>query len=358
MKHIRGVVKRLCFDESGAVMVLVALALVVIVGMAGLVIDSGRLYLENQKIQNALDAAALAGAQELPNTNAATLAALEYAALNGLNPDELIIAFPSSSLITVEYTEEVKTYFLPVLGINEIQAGKLAGASQDYSPAWGSYTLFSASPSKDLKISGNTYYIEGSTHTNDDFKASGNTLTITGICDAVGSISVNGNNMDIPHRRAYSSHIDLPDYSEQVREQAESAGNIYHTNIHYNGNSINVENSIYVDGEVHLNGNNIIGCGAILAEDDIHINGNTIYNGSSDAICLYSLGDIHVNGNDLTINGILYAPNGEIKINGNNITINGKVISNTISLSGNTLNIIDDDSALQALPSSGCRLVI
>ncbi len=358
MKNMRAVIKQFCQDESGAVMVLVALGMVVLIGMMGVVIDGGRGYLERQKMQNALDAAALAGAQELPNTSTATLTALEYASLNGLNPDNLVVSFPSSGMIRVECTEDIDMYFLPVFNINQKSVNAFAGAAQDYSPAWASYTLFSGSSSDRLQINGNTYYIDGSSHTNDDFKANGSSLTITGICDAVGSISVNGSSMSIPHRRAYSDYIDLPDYSEQVREQAESAGNVYYTDMHYNGNSVNVENPICVDGEVHLNGNNINGCGAILAEEDIHINGNMINNSSSDAICLYSQEDIHVNGNDITISGILYAPNGEIKLNGNNINITGKVIANTISINGNTITITDDDSALQALPSSGVRLVL
>jgi len=358
VQDVRDSIERFYKDERGAVMVLVALGMVVFISMAGLVIDGGREYLERQKIQNALDAAALAGAQELPDTSAATLAALDYASLNGLNPHNLVVFFPSSGMITVECTEDIDMYFLPVLNINQKSVNAIAGAAQDYSPAWASYTLFSGSSTERLQINGNTYYIDGSSHTNDDFKANGSSITITGICDAVGSISVNGSSMSIPHRQAYSSHIELPDYSEEVREQAESAGNVHHTDIHYNGNNVNVEDPIYVEGEVHLNGNNISGCGAILAEEDIHINGNMINNSSSDAICLYSQQDIHVNGNDITISGILYAPNGEIKLNGNNINITGKVIANTISINGNTITIMDDDSALQALPSSGVRLVL
>ncbi len=358
MRNMRGAIRKFCLDESGAVMVLVALGMVVLIGMVGLVIDSGRVYLEQQKVQNALDAAALAGAQELPDTNAATLTALDYASLNGLNPDDVVISFPTSSLMTVEYTEDVDMYFLPVLNINQKSVNAIAGAAQDYSPAWGAYTLFSGSSTTRLQINGNTYYIDGSSHTNDDFKANGSSITLTGICDAVGSISVNGSSMNIPHRQAYSSYIELPDYSEQIQQQAETAGNVFHTDVHYNGNNVNVEDPIYVEGEVHLNGNDISGCGAILAEENIHINGNMINNSSSDAICLYSQGDIHVNGNDIEIHGILYAPNGEIQLNGNNICITGKVIANTISIAGNTITISDDDTALETLPSSGCRLVI
>ncbi len=358
MKHIRGVAKRLCFDECGAVMVLVALGMVVLIGMAGLVIDAGRGYLERQKIQNALDAAALAGAQELPDTSAASSVARDYAALNGLNPDDIIISFPSSGMITVECTEDIAMYFLPVFNINQKSVNAIAGAAQDYSPAWASYTLFSGSSTERLQISGTTQNINGSSHTNHNFKASGYGITITGICDAVGSISVNGNGMNILHRQPYSSYIELPDYSEQIRQQAEAAGNVFHTDVHYNGNNVNLQDPIYVEGEVHLSGNNISGCGAILAEEDIHINGNMINNSSSDAICLYSQGDIQVNGNNIEIHGILYAPNGEIKIPGNNISITGKVIANTISISGNTFTIDDDDTALEALPSSGVRLVL
>lgn len=51
--------------QRGAVIIIVALALVVLIGFAGLVLDLGRLYVNRSELQNAADACALAAAAEL-----------------------------------------------------------------------------------------------------------------------------------------------------------------------------------------------------------------------------------------------------------------------------------------------------
>jgi Flp pilus assembly protein TadG len=52
-------------DDSGAVMVLTALAIVALIGFAALAIDIGHLYVVKNELQNAADAGALAGARNL-----------------------------------------------------------------------------------------------------------------------------------------------------------------------------------------------------------------------------------------------------------------------------------------------------
>lgn len=82
-------IRRLLREESGAVMVLVAIALLVLLGCMALVIDAGVVYAERMKASNAVDAAVLAGVRELPSS--ALLArqkAEEYAQNNGLEPSD------------------------------------------------------------------------------------------------------------------------------------------------------------------------------------------------------------------------------------------------------------------------------
>lgn len=56
--------------QQGAVVIIVALSLVVLIGMLGLVLDLGRLYVAKTDLQNAADAAALSGASQLDGTAA------------------------------------------------------------------------------------------------------------------------------------------------------------------------------------------------------------------------------------------------------------------------------------------------
>jgi Flp pilus assembly protein TadG len=68
--------------ERGQILPLVALALVVLLGISAFAIDVGFAYYAKRQLQSATDAAALAGAQDLPNTATALSTAASYAAAN------------------------------------------------------------------------------------------------------------------------------------------------------------------------------------------------------------------------------------------------------------------------------------
>jgi Mg-chelatase subunit ChlD len=87
-------------NQEGAVMVLSALIMVVLFAAVAFVIDLSRLWHERQVLQNAVDFGALAGAQELPATDAATgsLAAAEALRVTldnapWLEPSQVTISF-------------------------------------------------------------------------------------------------------------------------------------------------------------------------------------------------------------------------------------------------------------------------
>src|SRR5205823_2363943 len=71
-------------DERGQAFVLTAVALVMVCGMAALVLDVGNWFRDKRRLQATADAAALAGAQSLPDdpTGAKSLA-MSYANQNG-----------------------------------------------------------------------------------------------------------------------------------------------------------------------------------------------------------------------------------------------------------------------------------
>ena len=61
--------RRLAGNQKGSVIALFAVTLIGLVIMAGLVTDVGYLYVQHARLQNGVDAAALAGASQLPNTS-------------------------------------------------------------------------------------------------------------------------------------------------------------------------------------------------------------------------------------------------------------------------------------------------
>ena len=56
---------RVLLNERGQTLVIIALFMVAVVGMAALVLDGGHAYAQRRRMQNAADAGALAGAREL-----------------------------------------------------------------------------------------------------------------------------------------------------------------------------------------------------------------------------------------------------------------------------------------------------
>lgn len=99
-------------DEQGAVAVIVALTLVVMVGMGALVVDVGNLYFERRQLQNGADAGALAAAQDFASGQDASAepSAREYASHNNTRG-----AFVSE--------------FVPDLGANEVTVTARTGSS-------------------------------------------------------------------------------------------------------------------------------------------------------------------------------------------------------------------------------------
>jgi hypothetical protein len=70
----KAVLPRLCRDQSGQILPMVAVMLVVLLGMTGLVLDLGRVYLSLRELQSSADASALAGATAMAGATTHPLA--------------------------------------------------------------------------------------------------------------------------------------------------------------------------------------------------------------------------------------------------------------------------------------------
>ena len=89
--------KRYLTNSEGQVAVIVALLIISFVGMTALVVDMGSLYEDRRSLQSVADAAALAGAQELPlSSSKATQAAIDYISKNRADIDSINIEIGST----------------------------------------------------------------------------------------------------------------------------------------------------------------------------------------------------------------------------------------------------------------------
>jgi hypothetical protein len=125
--------------ESGQVIVFVAFILTALVGMAALVIDVGSWYRADRHLQTAADAAALAGAQELPTKpSTAVSVAMDYGTVrNGAGLDALSVTptIPRSDTIHVSATATAPGIFARVISaaFNEVTV-KAEAEAQVFAP--------------------------------------------------------------------------------------------------------------------------------------------------------------------------------------------------------------------------------
>lgn len=136
-------------DESGQALVLATIMMVVLLALAGFAIDVGHAYLVQRQLQAATDAAALAGALDLPDKSQAVLTAKDYGPEPGQrntprSNDNATIDVQTKCVtaivtgctpangevnsITVRSTSRVKTVFAKVIGLDSFTVKAAATA--------------------------------------------------------------------------------------------------------------------------------------------------------------------------------------------------------------------------------------
>lgn len=346
-------------NRKGTTTILFAVSFFVIAAISALVIDIGMVIVEKQRFQNALDAATLAAASDLPNKAKATSTINNYIVKNGFKSSDVSISFTNSDKqITLEGSKDVNYSFAKLIGFDKATLTPTATAAMGIVGTAFDFALFSGSLDDKLTLNGSGDYIYGDIHSNFTVVVNGSKITVTGQCDAVSTITVNGSKINIGSQTPNSEYIEMPDLSDAIKKQAIEAGTYYVGNMIFNSNNISVDKPIYVDGDVTVDGSHFIGNGSILATGNITINGSNLNASTSDAVCFYSKsGNITFNGSNSNLDGILYAPNGTITMNGSNQSINGRVIGNSLSFNGGNLSIISSTNDITSLPRTPVLLV-
>jgi hypothetical protein len=118
-------------DEQGQTLILFVMFLVILLGFCALVLDVGHAYLAQRRLQSSVDAAALAGADSLPNLAAANASANQYGqggsntpfGVDGVQMAVSMKCLPgipgctTANSVTVKETGSIKTYFAGLFGI-------------------------------------------------------------------------------------------------------------------------------------------------------------------------------------------------------------------------------------------------
>ena len=130
--------RRLAREQRGQVIALMVVALIPLLGMVGLAVDIGYAYYSQRTLQSSADAAALAGASQLPNLPGAVGTASQYGATSsGKNAvqsggitgvtenvsEKCVASLPGcapDNAVVVDESGSSNTFFLKLFGVNSI----------------------------------------------------------------------------------------------------------------------------------------------------------------------------------------------------------------------------------------------
>jgi Flp pilus assembly protein TadG len=114
--------------ERGQTLPIFALLLVAFMGLLGLAIDAGRVYVARAELSRALDSAALAGVLELPDEDEAELAAIAYMTDNQPDAGVSFPATQTANQFRVLGDRNVEFIFMRLLGFTDIDVKASAAA--------------------------------------------------------------------------------------------------------------------------------------------------------------------------------------------------------------------------------------
>ncbi len=190
-------------SQQGQVMIIFALASLALIGFVALSVDAGFLMAERRQVQNAADAAALAGAKSLfdGKTGEITASAQGYGSTNASVPSgNVTVAWPPSSgkyignnkYVQVTITKTVTKFFIGAVytGDWKVSASAVAGV-EDIGANYALITLNKAqnpgiymNGNTTINLKGDHASAYGSTNVNGNSK-----LNVTGSVDGHGSIT-------------------------------------------------------------------------------------------------------------------------------------------------------------------------
>jgi Flp pilus assembly protein TadG len=198
-------VQRVLNDQHGQALVLVAVGMLALMGMAGLTIDLSHAYVVRGQLQNSANAAVLAAAGAVYNTGAAdsaTSIATSYAALNPV-PGVTVTVTPSTlclnllmpgktgcgvsgavdNAIRVKETAAMPTYFMRLFGVSTLNVGATATASmQGIAQLWNVAIILDATGS----MNSNDPYCSQSNTTAEQCAMTGIQTMLQGISPCAG----------------------------------------------------------------------------------------------------------------------------------------------------------------------------
>lgn len=373
-----GIASKIWRDERGQSLLVFVLMLAVLLGAAGLAVDIGSAYATSSRLQSAVDAGALAGAEASATGKSVSVPGIvgeNDAGAHNIqfycNPSSCTGGTGQTVTVTVTAQDEAPGGFAALFGVRQFTVSNSASAAVVLSDVF-QYAVFQGDPNLQdtLTLTGNTT-VNGDVHSNDNLDTSGNDH-ISGVGTASGQYT--GNPKACTEGCSGGSPlISMPIWTVSQLENwpgvtiVGSSQSPVSCTIRGSGGSSSetldcgsqsytitpgslpnflIFGSLDISGSLTLDGSFITVDGPITVDGNVQASNN---NGGSDGLVLAALpsnGDstgggpsVTVSGTS-TIEGTLYAPDGTVKLNGQGpgkaqgATITGSVIGYHITLMG------------------------
>jgi Flp pilus assembly protein TadG/cytoskeletal protein CcmA (bactofilin family) len=381
--------------ENGAVAVLVAICMCVLMGFTALAVDYGQLAVMRQSAQNAADAAALAAAQDLAGRQGLGVirsTAAEYARVNGFDgaaEGTTVETSAGSDTVTVTVTRAVKVGFAAVLtGRSSEEVSAKAVARVDSIFGHYPYALFAGETITEglvpdgITITGNNTTIYGDIHSNSiiDIKHGGVADGYT--AEAVktnGSYPGGSPVIEMPEYQKLTAQLPNPVTISNIGSSYTLAGavayaenqakNLYGSGYLTEGLTLHVTGSMVLSGK----GNNPVTFYNLTYPLNLVVDGTVTLNGCSlnsnpaAPITLIATGTntsdrtvtLNGGGTDPGFYGTIFAPNGDVDINGNSVggPIYGSIIAQNIVFHGGGVRVTYNAEVDDKLPKTKVYLI-
>ena len=380
-------------NEEGAVAVVVAVGLTLLLGVSALAVDFGMMASCRQSMQNAADAAALAGALDLKDKHSSAVNATvnSYCAVNGFDPsddDITVVTETTVSTVKVTISREMDMGFSGVLTGKNTRTVSASATAETVSIFGGCpYAMFAARRIEDngtgIAVYGNDVLrITGNIHSNSDINMDRAILENGSIATAVRNI--------YPSSSGWYGHSDVRDMPsvEQFNDSFESLPRVvkYSGSVIKNGRSCFPEFLqesiqkyralggteaeykrdglfIYVPGDLIFNGYNAIDFTltypvTLVVEGNVSINGAPMEGTLDFPVCVMSRnGNISISGGKVIFAGIMFAPKGNVEFMGIDVEYLGSIIAQNIVKSGGSLVIRYAKEVARFQPVSRVHLI-
>lgn len=353
--------KRYCRGQT--IVVLIA-TFIVLMLMLALAMEWGRLTRARTEMQQWCDAAALAGAADLPNANTAKSTAASYYARNlglgendykligtqgntsiyRIGTDKVYITTPYESdtarslgispeyVIRVCSERDVGLYLGQLVGVESMMASACATGVNE--GAGACYVFYNCDPDNSITVTGSNVgervSINGRVHTNQDFIVHGHNHRASGPVTVAGRVIITGtghsfNIVRVPLQPC-PEFPRMPVSLDDYRRMAQQSGQLII------GRDYRIDRNNPPSGVVFVEGGDIVGGGVGVSANvtliavrvggrggNIKITGNSWDLRASDGVTLmYATNGVEINATDSSFDGLIYISDGDFRFTGSN----------------------------------------